>query len=236
MRRLESLNIFCAGAARAVVMRRALDFQREHHLPIVEHYGAVGAMKARIVAGELADVIVLTAGLIDELIERGLVVAGSRSDLGRVGTAIAVRAGVALPDVCNADALRASLLIATKIVCPDPAVATAGKVLLEVIRILGIAEQIAPKLEFAASGNEAIIRIAQGIDTLELGVMQVSEIIAGTGVTLAGTLPRILQSKTLYSAGLAARSVHPDRSRDFIEQLTGVEAHVALLAAGFEVD
>ena len=217
-------------------MRLALDFQRDHHVTIAEHYGAVGAISARVVAGEPADVIILTAGLIDELIEQGLVVAGSRSDLGRVGTAIAVRAGVALPDVGSTDALRASLLIATKIVCPDPAVATAGKVLLEVIRILGIAEQIAPKLEFAASGNEAIIRIAQGIGTLELGVMQVSEIIAGTGVTLAGTLPRILQSKTLYSAGLAARSAHPNRSRDFINQLTGVEARTALLAAGFEVD
>ena len=217
-------------------MRRALDFQREHHVTIAGHYGAVGAMSACVTAGEPADVIVLTAGLIDELIEQGLVVAGSRSDLGRVGTGIAVRAGVALPDVSSADAFRASLLIATKIVCPDPAVATAGKVLLEVLRQLGIAEQIAPKLEFAPSGNEAIIRIAQGIGTLELGVMQVTEIIAGTGVTLAGTLPRILQSKTLYSAGLAARSAHPNRSRDFINQLTGVEARTALLAAGFEVD
>ena len=217
-------------------MRLALDFQRDHHVTIAAHYGAVGAISARVVAGEPADVIILTAGLIDELIERGLVVAGSRSDLGSVGTAFAVRAGVALPDVGNADALRTSLLIATKIVCPDPAVATAGKVLLEVLRQLGIAEQIAPKLEFAPSGNEAIKRIAQGIGTLELGVMQVTEIIAGTGVTLAGTLPRILQSKTLYSAGLAVRSAHPNRSRNFINQLTGVEARTALVAAGFEVD
>ena len=217
-------------------MRLALDFQRDHHVTIAEHSGAVGAICARVVAGEPADVIILTAGLIDELIERGLVVAGSRSDLGSVGTAIAVRAGVALPDVASTDALRASLLIATKIVCPDPAVATAGKVLLEVLRQLGIAEQMAPKLEFAPSGNEAIIRIAQGTGTLELGIMQVTEIIAGTGVSLAGTLPRTLQSKTLYSAGLAARSAHPHRSRDFIEQLTGVKARTALLAAGFEVE
>ena len=232
---MESLNIFCAGAARAMVMWVAGEFQRERAVAVNAHYGAVGAMKARVVAAEPVDIIILTAGLIDELIEQGLVVPGSRADLGKVGTAIAVRSGAALPDVGSTQALRSSLLAATKIVCPDPAVATAGKVLLDALRQLGIAERITPKLEYTPSGHEAMARIAHGTGILELGVMQMTEIIAGAGVTLAGPLPPGQQRDSIYSAGLAIRSAHPDRSREFIHQLTGLEARAALTAAGFEV-
>jgi len=95
---LATLNIFSAGAAQAVVTQIAEKFQRESGDPVNAVYGAVGAMKARIVAGEPADVIVLTAALIDELIQQGWVVPGSRIDLGKVGTGVAVRAGTPLPD------------------------------------------------------------------------------------------------------------------------------------------
>jgi len=125
---LATLNIFSAGAAQSVVTQIAEKFQRESGNPINAAYGAVGAMKARVVAGEPADVIVLTAALIDELIQQGLVVAGTRVDLGKVGAGVAVRAGTPLPDVGNATVLRGNILAAIKIVCPDPAVATAGKV------------------------------------------------------------------------------------------------------------
>ena len=96
---MATLNIFCAGAAQAVVTQIAAKFQRDSGNFVNASFGAVGAMKARVVAGEPADVIVLTAALIDELIEQGVVVRGSRVDLGKVGTGVAVRAGTPLPDV-----------------------------------------------------------------------------------------------------------------------------------------
>ena len=85
---MATLNIFCAGAAQAVVTQIAGKFQRDSGNFVNSNFGAVGAMKARVVAGEAADVIVLTAALIDELIAQGLVVPGSRVDLGRVGTGV----------------------------------------------------------------------------------------------------------------------------------------------------
>src|SRR5215218_3487745 len=96
-----TLNIFCAGAAQAAVTEMAAKFQRDSENFVAANFGAVGAMKARVVAGEPADVIILTAALIDELIQQGLVVAGSRVDLGKVGTGVAVRAGTPLPDVSD---------------------------------------------------------------------------------------------------------------------------------------
>ena len=112
---MATLNIFSAGAAQAVVTQIAEKFQRESGNLVNANYGAVGAMKARVVAGEPADVVILTAVLIDELIQQGLVVAGSRVDLGKVGTGVAVRAGTPLPDVRDSRVLRGNMLAANKI-------------------------------------------------------------------------------------------------------------------------
>ncbi len=232
---MATLNIFSAGAAQAVVMQIAEKFQRESGNLVNASYGAVGAMKTRVVAGEPADVIILTAALIDELIQQGWVVPGSRVDLGKVGTGVAVRAGTPLPDVRNARVLRGNMLAAARILCPDPAVATAGKVVISVIDRLGIAGEVKPLLEYFPNGHAAMANLAQSSGTLEMGITQITEIVANKGVTLAGPLPPELQNIAVYSAGLAARSSHPERSKEFIRRLTGFNAQAVLSAAGFDV-
>jgi molybdate transport system substrate-binding protein len=232
---MTTLNIFCAGAGQAVVSQMAAKFQRESGCVIKAEYGAVGAMKARVVAGAPADVVVVTSALIDELIAEGEVVASSRADLGRVGTGVAVRAGTPRPDVRDVDVLRANILAATRIVCPDPAVATAGKVVLRVLDQLGIAKEVVPRLQYFPNGYAAMGNLAKSDGLLELGITQVTEILANPGVTLVGPLPDPVQNMAVYTAGLAVRSAHPERAREFIRRLTGFGAQATLCAAGFVV-
>ena len=216
-------------------MQIAEKFQRESGNLVNANYGAVGVMKARVVAGEPADVIVLTAALIDELIQQGFVAPGSRVDLGKVGTGVAVRAGTPLPDVRDSHVFRGNLLAATKVVCPDPAVATAGKVVMKALDQLGITGEVKPRLRFFPNGFAAMAHLAQSSGTLEMGITQVTEIVANQGVAFAGPLPPELQSITVYSAGLAVRSAHPERSKEFIRRLTGFNAQSVLSAAGFDI-
>ncbi len=232
---MATLNIFSAGAAQAVVSQIAEKFQRESGSLINAAYGAVGAMKARVVAGEPADVIVLTAALIDELIGQGLVVPGSRVDLGKVGTGVAVRAGTPLPDVRTPRVLRGNLLAATRIVCPDPAIATAGKVVLNVLDQLGIAGEVTARLQYFPNGYAAMAQLAQSTGVREMGITQITEIMANRGVTLVGPLPPELQNIAVYSVGLAVHSAHPERAKDFIRRMTGFNAHAVLSAAGFDI-
>ncbi len=232
---MATLNIFSAGAAQSVVTQIAEKFKRDSGDSINAAFGAVGAMKSRVVAGEPADVIILTAALIDELIEQGWVVPGSRVDLGKVGTGVAVRAGTPLPDVSNAQALRDSILAATKIVCPDPAVATAGKVVLGVLGRLGIAGEVEARLQYFPSGYPAMAYLAQSTGMREMGITQVTEILANPGVKLVGPLPTELQNIAVYSAGLAAHSAQPGRAQELIRRLTGFDARAVLSAAGFDV-
>ncbi len=197
-------------------------------------FSAVGAMKARLLAGAPADLIILSASMIDELIEAGHVVSGSRADLGRVGTGVAVRAGSSLPDVRTVEVLRGNLLAATKIVCPDPAAATAGKVVMSALERIGIAGQVGEKLQFFPNGYAAMRWLAGSQGTLEVGITQNTEIKANKGVTYVGPLPDELQMKTTYSAGVVARAQNPEGARLFIARLTGMANRAALKEAGYE--
>jgi len=231
---MATLNILSAGAAQAVVENLRAAFQIETGHVVQAEFGAVGAMKARLLSGVPADVVVLTAALIDELVASGDVVAGSRLDLGRVGTGIAVRAGTPLPDVSTSAALRGNILAASVVACPDPSVATAGKIVMRMMERLGIADAMGPRLRFFPNGYAAMNWVAASGGHNEMGITQVTEILPNQGVKYAGPLPDAFQAKAMYSAGLAARASPTAPARDFIARLTGRANRPHLAAAGFE--
>ena len=232
---MDILNIVSAGAAQAVVARVARRFEEDGACTVQARFGAVQSMNAIVRSGEAADVVVLTDGLIDELTGAQWLVPGTRRDLGSVGTGIAVRAGLPLPVISSADDLRQALLACDRVVCPDPAVATAGKALLQVLERLGIQNAMQHRLAYCRSGYEAMAELARGNGAHELGVMQITEIIAGEhdghGVRLVGALPAELQKWAVYSAALGTHSKTPARARAFIQAL--LEDRAALRAAGF---
>ncbi len=230
-----TLRILSAGAAQAVVEPVMAVFKREGY-DFKAEFSAVGAMKARLLEGTPADLIILSGAMIDELIATGHVVAGSRADLGRVGTGVAVRAGTPVPDVGSVKALRGNLLAATKIVCPDPAAATAGKIVMSALERMGIANQAKSKLQFFPNGYAAMSWLAASQGSLEIGITQNTEIKANKGVTFVGPLPDELQMKTTYSAGLTVRADNAEGARLFIARLTGAENRAALKAAGYEFE
>lgn len=230
---MATLNILSAGAAQFVVLDVIADFKRATGIDVAADFGAVGAMKAKAQGGALVDVIVLTSTMIDELIASGFVAAG-RHDLGKVGTGVAVSAGVAKPDVASADSLRAVLRAASVIMFPDPAVATAGKIVMTCLEKLGIAAEVKDRLKFFPNGNAAMNWLAAGGDARAIGITQNTEILPLKGVTYVGPLPDEFQAKATYSAGCVAKSAHSAEARDFILRLTSPAARPMLAAAGYE--
>ncbi len=227
------LNILSAGAAQAVVQQVMAAFQCDTGNVVAAEFGAVGAIKAKAQSGAPVDVIVLTHTMIDELMASGFIAAG-RFDLGKVGTGVAVRAGAAKPDVANADSLRATLLAARVIAIPDPAVATAGKIVIACLGKLGIADAVQQRLKFFPNGNAAMNWMAANGDARTIGMTQNTEILPLQGVTYVAPLPDEFQAKATYSAGCVARCAHRAEALDFITRLTSPAAKPMLAAAGYE--
>src|SRR5262245_49561339 len=114
------LHILSGGAAHGLVDALAPQFEAETGCKIVGTFGAVGAMRDKLVGGAPADLLILTQALIAELTLAGHAVSGSAADIGIVRTSLAVRAGDPAPPIGDAVALKAALLVADAIYFPDP--------------------------------------------------------------------------------------------------------------------
>jgi molybdate transport system substrate-binding protein len=232
---LATLRILSAGAAQAVTEKIIQAFKRDTGHEVSADFGAVGAMKAKMAAGTPVDVIILTQPMIDELIGAGLVQSGSRIDLGTVSTGVAVRAGGELPDVTSADALRATIRAASRIAFPDPAIATAGKVVMNLFDKLGVTDEVRPRMNLFPNGYAAMKWLAASEGSDELGITQVTEILPNKGVAYAGPLPNEFQMKAVYSLGLAAQAREAAVAKSFAARFTTPSARALLVDAGYEL-
>ena len=233
---MPTIRILSAGAAQAVTEKLIEAYRRESGSEVLAAYGAVGAMKQRMADGEVVDVIILTRAMIEELAAAGAVHADSAIDLGTVGTGVAVRTGAPAPAIANAAALRETLLAAGTIVCPDPAIATAGKIVTSLIDRLGIAEAVKARLKFFPNGNAAMGWLAQSGGDSDLGITQVTEIKPDRRVAYGGPLPAEFQMKAVYTAGVVARSAHGALARDFVARYAAPGTRALLEEAGYELD
>ena len=205
--------------------------QEDAGLVVHARYGAVENMKACVMAHEAIDVVVLTDRLLHELADNSLVAADTCNDLGAVGTGIAVRASLPPPDVSSPQRLRDVLLACGSVFVPNPATATAGKVFLQALDELGIQAQVLSRLIPCSSGHDAMAQLARSSGHTDIGVMQITEILASKDLRLAGPLPGALQRHTVYSAAVATHAHSPDRALAFIQRL--VSQKDELRAAGF---
>ena len=108
------LDLISAGAARGVVEALSDRFQDASRAAIAGTFGAVGAMKERLLAGEPCDAVILTHELLGELAVSGYIESATIRRLGRVETGVAVRAGDAPVSVHDEPALRETLLVSIR--------------------------------------------------------------------------------------------------------------------------
>jgi molybdate transport system substrate-binding protein len=219
---VRTFRILSGGAAHGLVERIRPAFEAATGCRIDGTFSAVGAMRDRLLAGEPADVMILSRALIDELAESGHVAASSIADVAKVATAIAVRQGDPLPDVGTAPALRAALAAADAIHFPDPAQATAGIHFAGVIEKLGLAEQLASRLKLGPNGATAMRALAASTARRPIGCTQETEIRATPGVVLVAPLPAGCDLVTTYTAAVAARAQAPAEAAALVAALVKI--------------
>lgn len=192
----------------------------------VESVGGVDAAK-RVHAGEAFDGVVLAAGAIDQLIQAGRIVAGSRVDLVKSGVAIAVRAGAAQPDVASADAVKRAVLAARSV---SYSTGPSGVHLAQLFERWGIMDAIKSRIVQAPPGVPVGSLVASG--EVELGFQQLSELMNLSGITVLGALPPEIQIVTTFSAGVSVTSTRPDAVRALLEFMASPAGDAAKRANG----
>jgi molybdate transport system substrate-binding protein len=230
---MNALNILSGGAAQGLVGSLAEKFRELTGLSIAGDFGAVGAMADKLRNGVPTDILVLTSALIATLAREGLVAENSIKDVGRVETAVAVRATDASVSVRDASALRQALLDADAIFVPDTKASTAGIHIAKVLAQLGIAEDVADRLQIYPNGATAMRHMAESTARQPIGATQATEILATRGVKLSGALPKGCDLATVYTAGVVAGAAHAREAKVLIDLLTGADQRALRERAGF---
>lgn len=192
-------------------------------LPTVE-------MMQRLKAGEVSDVVLISAANMDELAKLGVVVPGSRVEVVKSGIGVAIRKGAPRPDISSAAKLKETLLAAKSV---SYSTGPSGVYLVSLFEKLGLTEALKPKLK-VIQGTPVGVLVARG--EAEIGFQQVPEIIPVQGIEYLGPLPAEVQFTTVFpmAVHVKADAAHAAAGKQWIEFLHAPEAAAVMKKFGLE--
>lgn len=223
------LRVFSANGVKTVMGDLAPRFAEATGCRLAVSFGEAGEVRERIVAGEAFDLAMLPATTLAELARLGWIDPGSIVAIASTEVGMAMRTGAAKPDIGLAASFRDWLIGVRSIVITDPdSGGVSGVHFAEVLRRLGIADAIAPKLVLTRGALNAA-SVARG--EAELAVQLTHEIHAVAGVDFVPLPPEFARA-VKFSAGLPPAA--SDAASTLLGFLSGQEAAAIVAAAGMQ--
>jgi molybdate transport system substrate-binding protein len=224
------LKLLSAVAVKPALLDLLPAFERESGRKVAVSFALNPAVRIRIEAGELFDVVVINAGMLEDLMSQGRIAPGSRQAFGRVGLGVAVRAGAPKPDLRSVEALKHALMSAKSIAYAGEG--SSGAHLIALLARLSIIEEVGHKLRSVGGGETGQV-VARG--EAELGIVPVTTILAAApGAELAGLFPSELQSYIDFAVGLSAGARDVGGGNALMSFLTSPENDALLRSKGVE--
>jgi molybdate transport system substrate-binding protein len=185
------------------------------------------ALLERLRAGEAADIAILTAQGIDDLIAEGIIRPRTRTDIALSFVGIAVKAGAPKPDISTVDAFVATLLHARAVAYSK--IGASGIFFAGLLDRLGIASAVRTVIVPAGFTAERLIT-----GEADLAVQQISELMMVPGIEVVGPLPPDIQTVATFSAGWLTRSSHQDAVAALLRFLASPAIAPVLRRTGLE--
>ena len=207
-------------------------FEKSSGHQVTAGYATLGAITERLLKGESADVALVSPAQNEDLQKQGKLLAGSQTQIARVGYTAFVKTGSPKPHLGSLDTLKNTLLAAKSIALGDPAAGGASGVYLAgIMQKLGLAEQIKAKTKLYRSGTDVAEAVAKGEAEIGMGIASDAKTIPGLDPV---ALPSEVQSYSVYVAGVGSDSKEADAAKALIAFLTSPAVKQALSEKGFE--
>ena len=202
-----------------------------HKMTVV--YGSVEPQRDLVAKGEVADVIITSRVLADDLDKRGRT--ASITDLARITIRLFVRAGAPKPDIGTVAALKASLLKAESVAFTNPARgALAGRSFANALKRMEIYDEVLKRAKIIPGlGHDVVVAVARGEATIGAGpTNDVTPL--PPGIDVIGGLPKELDSDTPLVAAILKTSPAPAAAAELIKFLKSPAAAAAMTKHGLE--
>ena len=223
------IKVMATVAVKETFLELAQQFEKSSEHKVVPVWSASTDITKRVKASETADIIIVGAGAIDELITLGMLRPGSRVDLMKSGIGVAVRAGAPKPDISSQEALKRALLSAKSI---GYSTGLSGVYMSSLFQRMGIADELKPKLKQAPPASLVGEMVARG--EVDIGFHQVSELIHVAGIDYLGPLPAEIQQITTFSTGIHVGAKDPTAAKAFVDFLRAPSAAPVIKRNGME--
>jgi molybdate transport system substrate-binding protein len=99
---------------------------------------------------------------------------------------------------------------------------------------LGITEAMAAKSHYGAGGAAGLAGLVVERGEAEIGIQQMSELMAVAGIDVVGPLPAELQSVTMFTGAIPANASHAEAGRALLKFLTTPDVKSIIKSKGLE--
>ncbi len=233
------VTLIAPGGIRAPIEQLIPGFEKKTGYKVNATFGSGGGTKQQVVRGDVFDVPIVQPPYPD-VIASGNVVESTATPLASVAVGVAVKKGAPKPDISSTEAVKKMLVSAKSIVCPDASTgAAAGVSINQMLKRLGIDEQIEPKLTRphgtgpGGAGGGAVVSAMVGRGEVEIGMTFISEM-NDPGIDIVGPLPRDVLPWTTLVGFVSTHAKNPAAAKALLQYLTSPEAAAAYKAAGMQ--
>jgi molybdate transport system substrate-binding protein len=226
--------VFCPGAVQSVVRELVKSYEQKSGNTVKFEFGTAGALAKRVAEGAQGDVVLATNTGLVNLAKQGKVDAATIRDLGSMGVGVAVKAGAPKPDIHDLESFKKSMLAAKSIMYANPAKGgQSGIHIAKVFAQIGLDKQIESKVQLRDRGPDGLKEVAAG--GIEIGLGQISEILANKDVVLVGPFPKEIQGAVTFSASVHAAAKDKKAAEELIQILITPAAKEQFKVRGFTV-
>jgi len=232
--RAADITFLCASAMQSTMQELLPEFQKASGDHVKVEYANIGTITERVRRGDDADLAIVSPQQWESLQKDGKISAGTPVVIAKAGIGVSVKKGAARPDIGSVDAFKRALLNARSIAVADPNQGSpAGAYIIPLLDRLGISGEIKSKLQLVPAGpgnivSDAVVRGA------EIGIDQMTLIMASPDVDLVGPLPADIQNFTTFSAAIPTSAKQAAAAKALIEFLTSPQAVSVFKSKGLD--
>ena len=233
------VTLIAPGGIRSAVEQLIPGFEQKTGYKVSATFLSGGGTTQQVVHGGAFDVPIVQPPYPDVLAS-GNVVESSATPLASVAVGVAVKKGAPRPDISTPAAVKKMLLAAKSVAIPDAALgAAAGVSINDMLKKLGIDEQIEPKLKRVrgngpgGAGGGILVSTMVAKGEVELCMTFFSEM-NDPGIDKVGILPKEISPRTALVGFVSTHAKNPHGAKALLEYLASPGAAEVYKAVGME--